>query len=246
MKSIYKNKFENDIPNYILDLLEKIVLTKANIIISGETDTGKTELQRLLLSFINVNDRIITIEDKEINCMKELFPEKNIYTKFATCEKSISNLVRESLKNSPNWIIVSQIYDNKYQEIVKAILTGHFVITTVQANNIYEVSNNIYEVSQNVYMYKSLFDFGISINKLKIEDKIIKYLNEIVEFTENGAITVFKQNYVNGKFVYENGVLSDEFKERMDEKGISFQFPVEEIEEDTTESLDEVREVVKN
>ncbi|WP_222664245.1 CpaF/VirB11 family protein [Clostridium botulinum] len=253
--ALNKNNFKNFAPDYILELFEKIVLTKANIVISGETGTGKTELQKLLMSFINNNDKIIMIEDVQETHAKELFPEKDIYAWLTTPKVTISDLVKASLRNNPIWIMVSETRGSEAYQMLQAVLSGHKIITTLHTINARAIPRrfinmcasgykiNESSVEEDIYRY---FDFSVHIKKVRINGETIRYLNEIVEFNEDEAITVFKQNYVNGKFVCENGVLSDEFKERMDEKGISFQFPVEEIEEDTTESLDEVREVVKN
>lgn len=75
-----------------------------------------------------------------------------------------------------------------------------------------------------------------------VDGKVIRYLNEIVEFSANEPTTVFKQKFINGKFVIENGSLSEDFKEKMAEKFITFEFP--EDQTNTEESLPEEEEVI--
>lgn len=238
--ALNKDNFKDFAPTYILELFEKMVKTKANICISGETGTGKTELQKLLLSFIDNHDRMIMIEDVQETHAKELFPEKDIFAWITTPKKAISDLVKACLRNNPRWIIVSETRGAEAYEMLQAILSGHHVITTLHAINARAIPRrfvnmcasgyNINEtaVEEDINRY---FDFGVHIKKVVIEGKVIRYLNEIVEFSAEGATTVFKQKFINGEFIRENGILSDEFKERMAERFIEFEFPVEETEE---------------
>lgn len=226
--------FDNFAPPYILELFEKIVKTKANICISGETGTGKTELQKLLLSFVDNHDRIIMIEDVQETHAKELFPDKDIYSWITTPKKHISDLVKACLRNNPRWIIISETRGAEAYEMLQAVLSGHFIITTLHAVNAraiprrfvnmcasgFKINESAVEEDINKY-----FDFGVHIKKVVINGKVIRYLNEIVEFSETGATTVFKQTFVNGQFIQEIGSLSENFKERMAEKSISFEFP---------------------
>lgn len=235
--ALNKSNFDNFAPNYVLELFEKMVKTKANICISGETGTGKTELQKLLLSFIDNHDRMIMIEDVQETHAKKLFPDKDIYSWITTPKKSISDLVKACLRNNPRWIIVSETRGAEAYEMLQAVLSGHYVITTLHSANAraiprrfvnmcssgFTINENAVEEDINRY-----FDFGVHIKKVVIDGKVIRYLNEIVEFSENGATTVFKQKFINGKFVHETGTLSEEFKERMAEKFIHFEFPIEE------------------
>ncbi|HAZ0888593.1 TPA: Flp pilus assembly complex ATPase component [Enterococcus faecium] len=237
--------FENFAPDYILDLFEKMVKTKANICISGETGTGKTELQKLLLSFIDNHDRMIMIEDVQETHAKELFPDKDIYAWITTPKKTISDLVKACLRNNPRWIIVSETRGAEAYEMLQAILSGHHVITTLHAINARAIPRrfvnmcasgyNINEtaVEEDINRY---FDFGVHIKKVVINGKVIRYLNEIVEFSDTGTTTVFKQKLINGEFIRENGALSDDFKERMAEKFISFEFPEDKIEKEDSET----------
>lgn len=239
------NNFQDFAPNYILELFEKMVKTKANICISGETGTGKTELQKLLLSFIDNHDRMIMIEDVQETHAKELFPDKDIYAWITTPKKTISDLVKACLRNNPRWIIVSETRGAEAYEMLQAILSGHHVITTLHAINARAIPRrfvnmcasgyNINEtaVEEDINRY---FDFGVHIKKVVINNKVIRYLNEIVEFSADGATTVFKQKFINGNFVRENGTLSDDFKERMAEKFITFEFPEDkEVDSEATE-----------
>lgn len=244
--ALNKDNFSNFAPAHILELFEKMVQTKANICISGETGTGKTELQKLLLSFVNNHDRIFMIEDVQETHAKKLFPDKDIFSLLVTPKKPINDLVKAGLRCNPRWIIVSETRGQEAYEMLNAVLSGHFIITTLHAVNAraiprrfvnmcgtgYTINENAVEEDINRY-----FDFGIHIKKTVHEGKVVRYLDEIVEFSEAGAITVFKQKYLHGQFTHENGDLSEDFKERMAEKFIEYEFPkVEREEEDEAET----------
>lgn len=225
------DNFSSFAPQYIFDFFEKVMAVRANICISGETGTGKTELLKLLVSFIDNDDRIIMIEDVQESHIKVLFPNKDIYSWIITPKESISDLVKACLRNNPKWILVSETRGSEAYEMLQAVLSGHFVVTTLHAISAKAIprrfvnmcaskfSINEEIVSEDIYRY---FDFGVHIKKTVINGQVIRYLNEIVEFTPNGANTLFKQVIVEGKLIQENLLenLSNDFKERLLEKSI--------------------------
>lgn len=247
--ALNKSNFDNFAPDYILELFEKIILTKSNICISGETGTGKTELQKLLLSFINSHDRIIMIEDVQETHAKELFPDKDIFSWLITPKKQVADLVKACLRNNPRWIIVSETRGSEAYEMLQAVLSGHFIITTLHAVNARAIPRRFAKMcstgfsideaalEEDIYNY---FDFGVHIKKVVINGKVIRYLNEIVEYSLNGAHTVFRQVYINNTFKREFGDFSDSFKERMAEKSLKFVFPKEKSSGEVSDDLEVV------
>lgn len=155
---------------------------------------------------------MIMIEDVQETHAKELFPDKDIYAWITTPKKTISDLVKACLRNNPRWIIVSETRGAEAYEMLQAILSGHHVITTLHAINARAIPRrfvnmcasgyNINEtaVEEDINRY---FDFGVHIKKVVINGKVIRYLNEIVEFSDTGTTTVFKQKLINGEFIRE-------------------------------------------
>ncbi len=118
--------------------LEAAVKSKLNIIVCGGTGSGKTTLLNVLSSFVNEEERIITIEDAA-----EIFLTQphviSLETRTTNYEKSgeitIRDLVRNSLRMRPDRIIVGEVRDKEAFDMLQAMNTGHEgSITTLHSN----------------------------------------------------------------------------------------------------------------
>jgi pilus assembly protein CpaF len=118
--------------------LKAAVLSKANIIVSGGTGTGKTTFLNVLSGFIPVEDRIVTIEDaaelqlhQEHVCRMETRP-KDIN---GEGEITIQRLVINSLRMRPERIVVGECRGGEALDMLQAMNTGHDgSMTTIHAN----------------------------------------------------------------------------------------------------------------
>jgi pilus assembly protein CpaF len=114
------------------------VLSKANIVVSGGTGTGKTTFLNVLSGFIPVEDRIVTIEDaaelqlhQEHVCRMETRP-KDIN---GEGEITIQRLVINSLRMRPERIVVGECRGGEALDMLQAMNTGHDgSMTTIHAN----------------------------------------------------------------------------------------------------------------
>lgn len=238
--ALTKDNFSTFAPDYIYDFFENVVKLKTNVVISGETGTGKTELQKLLASFVPFKQRIILIEDVAETFLKEMFPDKDIFSWLTTPDTSITSLVKASLRNNPRWIIVSETRGQEAYEMIQAVLSGHHIITTLHAINARAIPKRLinmskmgYEVSEEALEgdIRRYFDFGVHINRVDYDNKVIRYLSEVVEFNEHGDNSIFKQRFVNGKFLCETNKLSESLNQRLEDAGLDLEFPEEEKHE---------------
>jgi pilus assembly protein CpaF len=121
------------------EVLEKIVKAKLNILISGGTGTGKTTLLNILSTFLDIHERIVTIEDaaelqlqKRNVCRMECRPP-NIEGKGEVTQR---DLVRNSLRMRPDRIIVGEVRGPEVMDMFQAMNTGHEgSMTTIHANS---------------------------------------------------------------------------------------------------------------
>lgn len=111
------------------DYLQKLVKGRANIIISGETNSGKTTLLKYLVDFINPRYRLGVIETHFELKLDETYPERNIVCFEAHEEDpinvSMKDLFVSMLRFSPDIIIVGEARSTEAEEMIKAMRRGH-------------------------------------------------------------------------------------------------------------------------
>lgn len=119
--------------------LEACVKAKLNIIISGGTGTGKTTLLNILSSFIDDEERIITIEDAaelRLNQSHVISLETRMVNYEGEGEITVRDLVRNSLRMRPDRIIVGEVRGKEAFDMMQAMNTGHEgSITTLHSNS---------------------------------------------------------------------------------------------------------------
>ncbi|RBP59285.1 pilus assembly protein CpaF [Alkalibaculum bacchi] len=226
--------FNTFAPGFMYDFFKAVVQAKSNIVIGGETGTGKTELQKLLISFIPFEQKITMIEDVQESHIKEMFPEKDIISWVTSGGVTYTNLIAAALRNNPRWIMISETRGEEAYEMIQAVLSGHKIITTVHSINARAIPKRLinmakigYSVSEDSLQedIRRNFDFGVQIKRINYEGKVIRYLSEVVEFNEKKDNTVFEQRFIDGTFYYKVGDLSDEYKDRFLESGACITLP---------------------
>ncbi|MBA3317875.1 MAG: CpaF family protein [Gemmatimonadales bacterium] len=122
----------------MLDLLEAIVRSRLNVLISGGTGAGKTTLLNILSSFIPPNERIVTIEDSA-----ELQLRQPHVVRLETRPANIEGegevpqrlLLINALRMRPDRIIMGEVRGAEAVDMLQAMNTGHDgSLTTLHAN----------------------------------------------------------------------------------------------------------------
>lgn len=205
-------------PQYIFDLFKSMVEVKANFVISGETGTGKTELQKMMAGFIPFSQRVVLIEDVAETFLKEMFADKDIYSWITSPDVTITDLVKASLRNNPRWILVSETRGLEAYEMIQAVLSGHHIITTLHAVNAGAIPTRLINMAKMGYTFDEhglkqdilrYFDFGVHIIRGEYNGKTLRYLNELIYFDEFQNTTIFRQDFVDGKFICQVNDLPD-------------------------------------
>ena len=120
-------------------LLRWLVRTKANIVISGGTGTGKTTLLNALAAAIPQGERIVTIEDAA-----ELQLESDHVVRLETRPANADGvgavdaraLVRNALRMRPDRIIIGEARGSEVLDMLQAMNTGHEgSLSTCHANS---------------------------------------------------------------------------------------------------------------
>ena len=152
--SLTIRKFKKD-PVTIIDLINSRTLSlelaaflwlcfdglgvrSANAIISGGTSSGKTTTLNALASFINPKERIITIEDT----LELQIPHEHVIrmeTRPSNVENkgelTMNDLVKNSLRQRPDRIIVGEVRGEEAITLFTALNTGHSGFGTLHSNS---------------------------------------------------------------------------------------------------------------
>ena len=126
------------VPEQMEPVLEAIVRSRRNVLISGGTGSGKTTLLNAMSSYIDERERIVTIEDSA-----ELQLQQTHVARLETRPANIEgkgevtqrDLVKNALRMRPDRIIVGEVRAGEAFDMLQAMNTGHDgSMTTVHAN----------------------------------------------------------------------------------------------------------------
>lgn len=124
---------------YMAKFLEACVVTRLNILVTGNTSSGKTTILNILSSFIPERERIVTIEDAVELKLKQRHVVR-LETKLPGVDGagavSVRDLVRNSLRMRPDRIVVGEVRGGEAMDMLQAMNTGHAgSLTTLHANS---------------------------------------------------------------------------------------------------------------
>lgn len=203
----------------VLKFLAILVKCHANIMISAETGAGKTELQKLLIKYIPFEDRIILMEDTHEMYLPELYPKKDIFSWISGNQNernTLNDLIKHSLRNDPNWIIVAETRGAEAFQMFQSVKTDHAIITTLHASDNEDVPGRFAGMIQTGYDnlstsmlerdFRQFMNIGIHLTKRSFHGYVIRYIDEIAEFVP-----------VSKKYPRGTNVL---FHQHIDQRGI--------------------------
>ena len=113
----------------VADFLEKAVISRHNIFVSGGTGSGKTTFLNALSNFIPAWERVITIEDSAELQIKNVPNIVRMETKKANSKEAneitIRDLIKASLRMRPDRIVVGEVRGEEALDMLQAMNTGH-------------------------------------------------------------------------------------------------------------------------
>ena len=123
---------------HMAKFLEACVVTRLNILVTGNTSSGKTTVLNALSGFIPDRERIVTIEDavelklKQRHVVRLETKQPNVDGSGAV---SVRELVRNALRMRPDRIVVGEVRGGEAMDMLQAMNTGHTgSLTTLHAN----------------------------------------------------------------------------------------------------------------
>jgi pilus assembly protein CpaF len=123
----------------MLELLQRAVEARLNIVVSGGTGAGKTTLLNVLSGFISHRERIVTIEDSAELLMKQEHVVR-LETRPPNMEGHGAVRQRELMMNAlrmrPDRIVLGEVRGEETLDMLQAMNTGHDgSLTTIHSNS---------------------------------------------------------------------------------------------------------------
>ena len=194
---------EQFFPKEVIDLLDVLIDSNVSIVIGGLTGSGKTELQKYLITRMRENTRTIVIDN--ILELDQLKIEKNLDFNIWQVDEnrskaSIQNLVRTALRSNPDWLIVAESRGKEMLEVLNSSLTGHPIITTLHA---LDIESMPYRMVRMVMMNEQKMDFNDVYQDIAYHLRFYIYMKR--KYLNNGAVLRYISSiaYLNGKEMEE-------------------------------------------
>ncbi len=197
------------------EFLMQCIAGHCNIIVCGETGSGKTEFVKYLASHIKENEKIITVEDTLELHLDRIFPHRDIVAMKTNNIASYSDVLVTCMRQNPKWILLSEVRSAEAVLAVRnSISSGHYILSTIHADKASSIPNRMYSLLEtnqdldqfllSIYRY---IQIGVYVKAYqdKVTKKFVREIAEVTEFyvTENNKAeynTIYKK-LSDGKIV---------------------------------------------
>lgn len=179
----------------IHDFLIKCVEAHCNIMVSGETGSGKTEFVKYLASHTKSNEKIITIEDTLELHLDKIFPQRDIVAMKTNNVASYSDVLVTCMRQNPKWILLSEVRSAEAVTAVRnSISSGHNILSTIHADKASAIPYRLYslmetdlDVNQFLSTIYRYIQIGVHIKAFYSKEygRFHRELDEVTEFYVN-------------------------------------------------------------
>ena len=185
----------------LITLFEILLDEKISICLGGITGSGKTELQKYLISKMRAYTRVIIIDNilELSHCASNEQLDLNVWqADEKNKEANIQSLVRNALRSNPDWLIVAESRGAEMLEVLNSAMTGHPIITTLHALDVFSMPSRIgrmvmmnekkmdfESVMQDIYYH---FRFYVYLKReFRKDGRVFRYISDIVQLDEKGT-----------------------------------------------------------
>ncbi len=154
----------------------------SSVLISGGTATGKTSLLNAVSLFIPKEAKIVSIEDTaEIRLVHPNWvPE--VARSSLTGSVTMFDLLRESLRQRPDYIIVGEVRGKEAYVLFQQMATGHPGISTIHAENFDKLLDRL--TTPPIELPPSLIEnlnIIVFLKRIKYKNRYIRRISEVIE-----------------------------------------------------------------
>jgi len=207
---------------YVTEKLHDFLMTcvegHCNIIVSGETGSGKTELVKYLASTTKENEKIITIEDTLELHLDRIFPHRDIVAMKTNNIASYSDVLVTCMRQNPRWILLSEVRSAEAVTAVRnSISSGHNIISTIHSDRAFNIPMRLYsllesniDVEQFLNTIHRYVQIGIHV-KGYMSKELGRFQREIIEVCQfyvdddnNSKANVIFKKSLDGTFTFND------------------------------------------
>jgi len=187
---------------------------KMNVMIAGETSSGKTTMLNALAFFIPPEARVVSIEDtREINLPRENWLPSVARTgvsKTGPGEVDMFALLKNSFRQNPDYVIVGEVRGKEAFVLFQGMASGHSSISTMHADSVEGVIRRLETppISLNPSLVNSLDAVLIMTHAIvnNQESRKLREVVEVINVEEQGKAetnTPFVWNASEDKFYFK-------------------------------------------
>ena len=201
------------------DFLMTCVSGHCNILVSGETGSGKTELVKYLASHIKEDEKIITIEDTLELHLDKIYPTRDIVAMKTNNIASYSDVLVACMRQNPRWIVLSEVRSAEAVLAVRnSISSGHNILSTIHSDKASSIPMRLYsllESSQDIDQFVKgmhrYIQIGIHVKGFfsKKYNRFQREITQVVEFYVDDDTNEAKVNVLYARDLMENEVYNN-------------------------------------
>ena len=215
-----KDKLLNEkyVTENILDFLITCVKGHCNIIVSGETGSGKTELVKFLASHTQDNEKIVTIEDTLELHLDRIYPHRSIIAMKTNNIADYADVLVTCMRQNPRWILLSEVRSAEaVMSVRNSISSGHSILSTIHSDRAVNIPMRMYslletnlDIDQFLKSIHRYVQIGIHV-KGYMSAELQRFQREIVEVCEfyvdednNAKYNMLYKKNLDGTITFNN------------------------------------------
>lgn len=216
-----KDKLLNEqyVTEKLHDFLLKCIEGHCNIMVAGETGSGKTELVKYLASKTKEDEKIITIEDTLELHLDKIFPTRDIVAMKTNNIASYTESLVACMRQNPIWILLAEVRSAEAVLAVRnSISSGHHILSTIHADRASSIPMRMYsllESSQDIEQFVGSIHRYVQIGiyvKGYFSKRLGRFQREIIEVcefyvdddTQEAKTNMLYQKHLDGRVVMRN------------------------------------------